>query len=183
MQALEHGRKLNFKELHYQSVLPSKILADAKNSRRTQTIDHFWKETDFQIYKELAFPDAKTEIDPEALAAFYSVSMSGYMPPWIAEIVPRVEWLDRAARSNVKPSGTTALISPHLAIFAPKIEDEIITSSLVVFKAQKFELGRPTLLTDFDTEEDLFEVRIPQYGTGYLVDDVRLVSLDRVENG
>lgn len=181
MQALKHGQRLKFRDLHYQSVLPSMTLADSKNSRRTKIEDPVAKPTEFQLYRDLAFPDAKAEINPVALAAFYAVSISGFMPPWVGAIVPRVEWLEKAARNGVKAPETTALISPHLAIFAPKIEGGIITSDLVVFSAQEFEIGRSTMLTNFDTEEDLFSVPIPQHGTGYLIDDVRLVSTEGAE--
>jgi hypothetical protein len=181
MQAIEHGQRLYFRDKHYESVLPSMAIADAQNGRRSSNSDPISKAENYQLYKDIAFPKAKASIDPAALAAFAKVSRSGFLPQWISGIVPRMEWLDRAAANGDKPPDEQyALLSPHLAIFAPKIDGVWLSAPLLVFNAADWQVGKDEELVDFETENAVMTVKIPQDGTGYMT-DARLQVVDSVE--
>jgi hypothetical protein len=151
--------------------MPSMILADAKNGRRHSNSDPVFRPDKFHLFKELGFPGSKAQIDPMAIASFAKVSLSGFMPRWISEIVPRMEWLDAASVSNVvAPDKDYALLSPHLAVFNPKVEGQWLTAPLLVFNFGDWQVGKEIELVDFDTENPVMTVVMPEQGTGYMTD-------------
>jgi len=163
MQAIEHGQKLYYRDKHYDSLLPSMALADAKNSRRTQNSDHFYDEEGFQPFRELAFTGEKKQIDPKALACFAKASSSGFLPRWIADIAPMSQWVNAGLASNDPVPEQYAFISSNLAIFHPVVRDGWIVAPLAVFKAGD---GDVTLI-DYESEESVATVKVSETEPGY----------------
>ena len=179
MDAIKHGQQLYFRDKHYSSVLPSEQLANAINGRRTETSQPIARSEKLNPFTDLAFPDAKTRIEPIALVSFAKCSLSGFMPQWISKIVPRMEWLDSAAALSLDAPEQYALISPHMAAFAPTIEDGWLVAPLLVFQSDGCPVGQPITLMDHETDEEVLQAKLPETGQGYITNARILILGDR----
>jgi hypothetical protein len=168
LQAIEHGKRLKFEQLHYESYLPAKQLevycnANSGKDSPPRRMD------DFLFFKQAAFPEnAENEKYPLiGRKAVDLVTRSPYAPQWLGQIMPLQEILNVDLRS-VDPPEKLAYISPDLVLFAPVIIGDWVEAPISAFKTPGRLKGESIDLYDFDDDQKLMTVRLLETKDGYM---------------
>jgi hypothetical protein len=166
LQAIEHGKRLRFESLHYQSFLPAKQLEVFCNSNSGKDAPPR-RMDDFLFFKNAAFPEEQDKYPMIGRKAVELVTRSPYAPQWISQIMPVAEILNTSLQS-VEPPEKMAYISPDLILFAPVICGGWVDAPISAFKTPDRLKGEPIDLYDFDDDQKVLTVRLLETKNGYM---------------
>ncbi|MGL5060053.1 MAG: hypothetical protein ACRC62_08720 [Microcoleus sp.] len=168
MQAIEHGKRLYFRDLHHNSVVPGRALSFQAATKGTSL-----KTDEVFPWIKLAFPSEQIEFPPKAVAAIHALTSRRFYPRWIKGILP-FEKIEGLAKAKEVPD-PVAYISNEFVGFAP----ESINKEWVYFPVAVFDIpedNEEPITLYVDGLLPVMDIIVPKVGRGYYTDEKFVIT-------